>query len=85
MGTDEEQNMLVSYKEEVFKYKILQVLEFNSSRSFFLNYIILPSHKRKRQSVIVQDSNKKIILYCKGADSIIEKRLSMYLLFLLFL
>lgn len=72
--------MLVSYKNEVFKYKILQVLEFNSSRFFFMFFgkIIWFFLKRKRQSVIVQDTNKKIILYCKGADSIIEKRLNMY-------
>lgn len=44
------------------KYKILNVLEFNSTR--------------KRMSVIVQDERGNIKLYCKGADSVIFERLS---------
>jgi len=39
---------------------------------------------RKRQSVIVQDVNKKIILYCKGADSVIEKRMNLLTLYFCF-
>ena len=42
-------------KEEI--YKILEVLEFDSDR--------------KRMSIIVKDSNNKIIVYTKGADSIL--------------
>ncbi|XP_044496807.1 probable phospholipid-transporting ATPase 4 [Mangifera indica] len=44
------------------EYKILNLLDFTS--------------KRKRMSVIVQDEDGEIILFCKGADSIIFDRLS---------
>jgi P-type E1-E2 ATPase len=53
--------MTISYKNTIHKFKLLHVLEFNS--------------KRKRMSVIVQDSKGQILLYCKGADSIIMKRM----------
>ncbi|BFZ14729.1 hypothetical protein BsWGS_17768 [Bradybaena similaris] len=43
------------------KYQVLNVLEFTS--------------KRKRMSVIVRTPEKKIILYCKGADNVIYERL----------
>ena len=43
------------------KYKLLNIIEFDSTR--------------KRMSVIVRDPDGKIMLFCKGADSIIEKRL----------
>ncbi|CAD8142403.1 unnamed protein product [Paramecium pentaurelia] len=49
--------MIVKYKDQLIKYKLLQVLEFSSSR--------------KRMSVIVQDQNDQIMLLCKGADSMI--------------
>ncbi|POS84150.1 P-type ATPase-like protein [Erysiphe pulchra] len=42
-------------------YKILNILEFNSTR--------------KRMSTIVRMSNNKIVLFCKGADSVIYSRL----------
>ncbi|CAL0318135.1 unnamed protein product [Lupinus luteus] len=42
-------------------YKLLNVLEFNSSR--------------KRMSVIVKDEDGRILLLCKGADSVIFERL----------
>ena len=42
-------------------YKILHVLEFTSAR--------------KRMSVIVEDDDKKILLFCKGADNVIYERL----------
>ncbi|WOK93870.1 hypothetical protein Cni_G02571 [Canna indica] len=44
------------------EFKILNLLEFNS--------------KRKRMSVVVRDENGKIVVFCKGADSIILDRLS---------
>ncbi|KAJ3555310.1 hypothetical protein NM688_g2646 [Phlebia brevispora] len=44
------------------KYTPLQVLEFNSTR--------------KRMSVIVRNAQGQIILYCKGADSVIYQRLA---------
>ncbi len=49
-------------KSEVKKYKLLYELEFTSLR--------------KRQSVILKDlKDEKIILFTKGADSVLEKRL----------
>ena len=44
------------------RFEKLQIIEFNSDR--------------KRESIIVKTPEGKIIMYCKGADSIIEKRLS---------
>ena len=47
----------------IHSYKLLNILEFNSDR--------------KRMSVIVRDKQtNEIILYCKGADSIVEKYLT---------
>ncbi|KAI9085741.1 hypothetical protein K1719_032347 [Acacia pycnantha] len=43
-------------------YKLLNVLEFNSSR--------------KRMSVIVKDEEGRIFLFCKGADSVMFERLA---------
>ena len=47
---------------DLIKYEKLQIIEFSSDR--------------KRETIIVKTPEKKIILYCKGADSIIEQRLS---------
>ena len=44
------------------KYAFLKMLEFNSTR--------------KRMSVILRCSDGRIILYCKGADSVIYERLA---------
>ena len=49
-------------KRENINFEKLQILEFSSDR--------------KRESIIVKNPEGKIILYCKGADSIIEQRLS---------
>jgi phospholipid-transporting ATPase len=46
----------------VHKFELLNVCEFTSTR--------------KRMSVILKDVNGKIILMCKGADSVILERLS---------
>ena len=43
------------------KYKLHNVIEFDSTR--------------KRMTVIVRTPENKILVICKGADSIIEKRL----------
>ena len=75
LGSDEEQNMMVSYEGVIHKYKLLNVLEFNSSRFNYFIFLYFYMFFRKRQSVIVQDKDKKILLYCKGADSILEKRM----------
>ena len=45
------------------KYSFLKMLEFNSTR--------------KRMSVILRCPDGRIILYCKGADSVIYERLAM--------
>jgi len=47
---------------EDLEYKMLQTLEFTNTR--------------KRMSVIVQDPKDRIILYCKGADTVILERLA---------
>nr|GMD25496.1 putative phospholipid-transporting ATPase 9 [Ipomoea batatas] len=54
---------LASRKRVERSYKILNVLEFNSAR--------------KRMSVIVQDEDGKILLLCKGADSVMFERLAL--------
>jgi magnesium-transporting ATPase (P-type) len=53
--------ILLSYKENTFKFKLLHIFEFNSDR--------------KRMSVVIKDENGIIKLICKGADSVISKRL----------
>jgi phospholipid-transporting ATPase len=47
---------------QTLKYKLLHVCEFTSTR--------------KRMSVIVKDPQGKIILMCKGADSVIMELLT---------
>lgn len=49
-------------KEEEVAYEVLAVLEFNSTR--------------KRMSVIIRDNTGKLLLFCKGADSVIYQRLA---------
>jgi magnesium-transporting ATPase (P-type) len=44
------------------KYLLMNVCEFTSTR--------------KRMSVIVRDSDGRVLLMCKGADSVIVERLS---------
>ena len=54
--------MHVEYKGEVFKYRLLNILEFTSSR--------------KRMSVIVEEeATRTLMLLTKGADSVILPRL----------
>lgn len=61
---DKDDNMVVNIPGRgELKYKLLHVCEFTSSR--------------KRMSVILKEhSTGKILLFCKGADSIIKARLS---------
>ena len=59
---DADDNFIISIKGEKKKYKRLSTCEFNSTR--------------KRMSVIFQDPDDgKIVLRCKGADSVITDRL----------
>jgi len=50
-----------TFTGEVVKYKLLNVFEFNSDR--------------KRMSVVVRTPDNRIMIVCKGADSIINARL----------
>ena len=65
LGMDQNNVLTIRYKdreEKTFKFQLLHVLEFNSTR--------------KRMSVIVRDCQKnEIVLMTKGADSVIDKRL----------
>ncbi|KAG9975633.1 aminophospholipid-translocating P4-type ATPase, partial [Aureobasidium melanogenum] len=55
------EGIIVNVLGEERQYTVLNILEFNSSR--------------KRMSAIVRMPNGKIVLFCKGADSIIYSRL----------
>lgn len=59
-GMDEDNFIVLQEFDEVKKYKLLDMFEFDSDR--------------KRMSVIVQDESGKITLFCKGADSIMIPR-----------
>nr|XP_006820513.1 PREDICTED: probable phospholipid-transporting ATPase IA-like [Saccoglossus kowalevskii] len=54
--------IIIEEMGQVVKYDVLSVLEFSSTR--------------KRMSVIVRNVEGKILLYCKGADSVIYERLA---------
>jgi len=56
-----EDGIRLNIQGEDRSYKVLNTLEFNSTR--------------KRMSAIIRMPNNKIILFCKGADSIIYSRL----------
>ena len=60
---DENSNVVIynAFTQEKSKYELLNVIEFTSSR--------------KRMSVVVREPNGKIMIYTKGADSIIIPRL----------
>lgn len=58
---DNEDNLIIDLAHEELKYKLLHVFEFNSDR--------------KRMSVVVRNPQNKIMIVCKGADSIINARL----------
>jgi phospholipid-transporting ATPase len=60
--TDDNGNMVISYEGKTERYQLLQVLEFSS--------------KRKRNSVILKNEKGEIVLFCKGADSVVKERLA---------
>jgi magnesium-transporting ATPase (P-type) len=60
MERTEDNYIVLKYKNEVLKYKLMNIFEFNSDR--------------KRMSVIIKDPNDNYKLICKGADSVIFKR-----------
>lgn len=59
---DEQDNIVVDWDGKELKYKLLHVIEFNSDR--------------KRMSVIVKTPDGRVMIVCKGADSIINQRLA---------
>ena len=61
-GMDDKNCMIVNFEGKTMLFELLHILEFTSSR--------------KRQSVILRNPDtEEIVLYAKGADSIIEDRL----------
>ncbi len=54
---DEENNIFVDFKGERQKWKLLNLIEFNSTR--------------KRMTVVVRDPEGQVRVFCKGADSIL--------------
>lgn len=65
-GLDAKDNMLIRdhNTDTLHKYQLLNVCEFSSTR--------------KRMSVILRDPQGRIVLMCKGADSVIQERLSVH-------
>ena len=61
LGTDENDNINITFKGEQIQYKLLQIFEFNSDR--------------KRMSIIVKTPEGKIMLYTKGADTTLLSRM----------
>ena len=59
---DEDNNMVIDSWGNQLKFELLNVFQFDSDR--------------KRMSVIVKTPEDKIMIFCKGADSIMEKRLA---------
>jgi len=58
---DEDNFMVCETWDGVRKFQLLNLIEFDSAR--------------KRMTVIVRTPENRILVICKGADSIIEKRL----------
>ena len=58
---DSDNNLVCETWDGERKYKLLNVIEFDSTR--------------KRMTVVVRTPENKVLVLCKGADSIIEKRL----------
>lgn len=60
-GVDEDLKTIVKTWDGLVMYEHLNLIEFNSDR--------------KRMTVFVRTPENKILVICKGADSIIEERL----------
>lgn len=60
----EDNSIIINFNNKPVKYKLLNIFEFNSDR--------------KRMSCVLRDPNGKIIIFTKGADSVILKRLKKY-------
>jgi magnesium-transporting ATPase (P-type) len=57
LDRDEENTLTIDYKGERQKWKLLNLIEFNSTR--------------KRMTVVVRDPKGQVRVMCKGADSIL--------------
>lgn len=57
----EDNNIIVKFRKETFKFKLLYLFEFNSDR--------------KRMSVVIKDKDGKAKLITKGADVVIFNRI----------
>ena len=57
----EDNNIIIKYHKETYKYKLLYLFEFNSDR--------------KRMSVVIKDRDNKAKLITKGADMVIFNRI----------
>lgn len=57
-GINENNEIIINFGKYEKNYKLLYEFEFNS--------------ERKRHSIIFEDKKKRIFLFCKGADSVIE-------------
>jgi len=66
-GMDDFNRMMVKIRGQIENFELLNVLEFSSNR--------------KRMSVIIKNFNGEILLYCKGADSILLERMNKTKLF----
>jgi phospholipid-translocating ATPase len=62
VNRDEDNNITINFRGEILEYKLLNILEFTSTR--------------KRMSVIVENQSGEIWLLCKGADTVINERLN---------
>ena len=70
--------MIINENNMQHKYRILHIFEFDSARYhiYHINcYSYISSSERKRMSIVVKDSNNQLLIYTKGADSIIMSRL----------
>jgi magnesium-transporting ATPase (P-type) len=54
---DEENNIYIDFKKQRQQWKLLNLIEFNSTR--------------KRMTVVVRDPEGTVRVFCKGADSIL--------------
>lgn len=58
-GYDHENRQKIQFKGKTYSFKVLYNLEFNSYRN--------------KQSVIIENQDGEIFVYCKGADNVLNK------------
>lgn len=77
LGINENNEIMIEFQQKIYKFRLIYSFEFNSDRKRFIHFIFFSYLLKKRQSIVIEDDQQNVILYCKGADSIIEKRLKM--------